>query len=160
MDINGYSPTNFGGKYYGTVTLVDALAHSINTITVNLAQEVGVGNVIAAANRVGITSPLQPHASLALGTAEVTPLELTAAYAAFANGGYRSLALSGDGSRHRRQTGLSAHRAGAQQRVIDEEVNRDLTAMLVWRGDRRHRRLCLAAWPRSRRQDRHHPGSR
>ncbi len=89
VDINGYKPTNFGGKYYGTVTLADALAHSINTVTVNLAQEVGLGKVIAAARRAGITSPLQPNASLALGTAEVTPLELTTAYTTFANGGYR-----------------------------------------------------------------------
>ncbi len=40
VDINGYKPTNFGGKYFGTVTLADALAHSINTVTVNLAQDV------------------------------------------------------------------------------------------------------------------------
>jgi len=48
-----------------------------------------VAHVVTAAQRVGITSPLQANASLALGTNEVTPLELTAAYAAFANGGYR-----------------------------------------------------------------------
>ncbi len=46
--------------------------------------------MIAAAKRAGITSPMQPNASLALGTAEVTPLEITAAYATFANGGYRT----------------------------------------------------------------------
>ena len=46
VDINGYQPTNFGGKYYGTLTLADALAHSVNTITVNLAQEVGVDKVV------------------------------------------------------------------------------------------------------------------
>ncbi len=88
VDIGGYKPTNFGGKSYGTLTLADALAHSVNTITVNLAQEVGVRNVVAAAKRVGITSPLEANASLALGTSEVTPLELTSAYAAFANGGF------------------------------------------------------------------------
>ena len=79
----------FRRQYYGTQTLADALAHSVNTIAVNLAQEVGVRNVVEAAKRVGITSPLEPNASLALGTNEVTPLELTAAYAAFANGGHR-----------------------------------------------------------------------
>lgn len=129
VDINGYRPTNFGGKYYGTVTLADALAHSINTVTVNLAQEVGVGNVIAAARRVGITSPMQPNASLALGTAEVTPLEITAAYAAFANGGYRvtpylvtEVSIAGKPVYQRTPP--------RQERVIDEEVNRDLTAMM------------------------------
>ena len=51
VDINGYQPANFGGHYYGTLTLADALAHSVNTITVNLAQEVGIDNVVAAAKR-------------------------------------------------------------------------------------------------------------
>ena len=78
---------------YGTLTLADALAHSVNTITVNLAQEVGIAKVVAAAQRCGITSPLAANARLALGTSEVTPLELTGAYAAFANGGYRVDAL-------------------------------------------------------------------
>src|SRR6202000_264316 len=82
VDINGYKPQNFGGRSYGTLTLADALAHSVNTITVNLAQEVGVRKVVEAAKRVGITSPLEPNASLPLGTSEVTPIELTSAYAA------------------------------------------------------------------------------
>jgi len=129
VDIGGYHPTNFGGKYYGTLTLADALAHSVNTITVNLAQEVGVPKVVAAAKRLGITSPLEANASLALGTNEVTPMELTAAYAAFANGGYRvtpylvtQVDISGK-LVYQRQ-------APKPQRVIDEQVDRDLTAML------------------------------
>ena len=84
VDINGWTPTNFGGRFYGTLTLADALAHSVNTITANLAQEVGLDAVVEAAKRCGITSPLEANASLALGTSEVTPLELTSAYAAFA----------------------------------------------------------------------------
>jgi penicillin-binding protein 1A len=129
VDIGGYRPTNFGGKSYGTLTLADALAHSVNTITVNLAQEVGIRNVIAAAKRVGITSPLQANASLALGTAEVTPLELTAAYAAFANGGFHVspyLVTQVDiGTRT-----VFVRHAPPPQRVIEQSVNRDLTAML------------------------------
>jgi penicillin-binding protein 1A len=129
VDIGGYRPTNFGGKSYGTLTLADALAHSVNTITVNLAQEVGVRNVVAAARRVGITSPLEPNASLALGTSEVTPLELTAAYAALANGGYRvspylvtEVDIAGKPVYQRQ--------APPPSRVIDPSVDRDLTAML------------------------------
>jgi penicillin-binding protein 1A len=57
VDINGYRPANFGNDEYGTLTLADALAHSVNTITVNLAQEVGVPKVVAAAKRLGIASP-------------------------------------------------------------------------------------------------------
>jgi penicillin-binding protein 1A len=129
VDIGGYTPENFGGKYYGTLTLADALAHSVNTITVNLAQEVGVRNVVAAAKRLGITSPLEANASLALGTSEVTPLELTAAYAAFANGGYRVTPYLVT------RIDISGHTAYLRQppqlrRVIDAKMDRDLTAML------------------------------
>jgi penicillin-binding protein 1A len=129
VDINGYKPTNFGNEYYGTLTLSDALAHSVNTITVNLAQEVGVPSVIAAARRCGITSPLQDNASLALGTAEVTPLELTSAYAVFANGGFKVspyLVTEVD------IAGKQVYRRAppVQQRVIDADVERDMTAML------------------------------
>jgi penicillin-binding protein 1A len=129
VDINGYKPTNFGGKSYGTLTLAEALAHSVNTITVNLAQEVGVRKVVAAAQRLGITSPLEANPSLALGTSEVTPLELTSAYAAFANGGYRVypyLVTQVDiGNRT-----VYLRRAPQPQRVIASSVDRDLTAML------------------------------
>ncbi|HSS13269.1 MAG TPA: penicillin-binding transpeptidase domain-containing protein, partial [Rhizomicrobium sp.] len=129
VDIGGYHPTNFGGKSYGTLTLADAMAHSVNTITVNLAQEVGVPNVVAAAKRVGITSPLEANASLALGTNEVTPLELTAAYAAFANGGHRVspyMVTQVDIAGKR----VYLRQAPSPPRVIEESVNRDLTAML------------------------------
>jgi penicillin-binding protein 1A len=55
VDIDGWTPTNFGGRTYGTVTLADALAHSINTVTASLAQEVGISSVVEAAQRCGIT---------------------------------------------------------------------------------------------------------
>jgi len=129
VDIGGYRPTNFGGKYYGTMTLADALAHSVNTITVNLAQEVGIRNVIAVAKRVGITSPLQANASLALGTAEVTPLELTAAYAVFANGGFRVSPYLVTQVDIGTKTVFTRH-VLPPQRVIEQNVDRDLTAML------------------------------
>ena len=130
VDINGYQPNNFGNKEYGTLTLADALAHSVNTITVNLAQEVGVTKVMAAAKRLGISSPLAANASLALGTSEVTPLELTAAYAAFANGGDKvapyfitEVDSAGGEVLYRRQP-------PTPQRVIANTVDRDLVAML------------------------------
>jgi penicillin-binding protein 1A len=130
VDINGYQPQNFGNEYYGTLTLADALAHSVNTITVNLAQEVGMPNVIATARRVGITSPMEPVPSLALGTDEVTPLELTSAYAAFANGGLRVhpyfvIEVDDSGGRV-----LYRRTAPNPERVIDHAVDRDLVAML------------------------------
>lgn len=129
VDINGWTPTNYGGRSYGTITLADALAHSVNTITANLAQEVGVTTVIDAAQRCGINSPLAANASLALGTSEVTPLELTTAYAAFASGGNRVYPYlvtevdSGGKILYRRN-------APPPQRIIASHVNRDLVQML------------------------------
>jgi len=129
VDIGGYRPANFGGKSYGTLTLADALAHSVNTITVNLAQEIGVPKVVAAAKRLGIASHLDANASLALGTNEVTPFELTAAYAVFANGGYRVtpyLVTQVDIA----NKVIYLRHAPPPQQVIDENVNRDMNAML------------------------------
>ncbi len=130
VDINGYQPQNFGGHYYGTLTLADALAHSVNTITVNLAQEVGVKKVVAAAQRTGIASPLEPNPSLALGTSEVTPLELTTAYAAFANGGFRVTPYFITEVDDAGGKALYRRAAPQPQRIIDHDVNRDLVAML------------------------------
>jgi penicillin-binding protein 1A len=86
--IKDWSPDNFDGTYAGAVTLQAALTRSINTVAVGLGQEVGLPSVISTAQRLGITSPLEPNASLAIGTSEVTPLELTAAYASFASLGH------------------------------------------------------------------------
>ena len=89
IKIGNWTPSNYNGKYYGRVTLATALAKSLNSVAAQLAMEVGPEAVIEAARRMGIESQMQANASLALGTSEVTPLELTAAYVPFANGGYR-----------------------------------------------------------------------
>ncbi len=87
VTIKGWSPENYSRDYRGPVTLQTALSLSLNTVAVKLGQEVGPRSVVRVAQRLGVASPLQPNGSLALGTSEVTPLEMTAAYAAFANGG-------------------------------------------------------------------------
>jgi penicillin-binding protein 1A len=86
-NIAGWSPKNYSGSYQGEVSLRDSLAHSINTVAVRLATEVGPSAVVRTAQRLGIHSKLQDNPSIALGTSEVTLLELTSAYAPFANGG-------------------------------------------------------------------------
>ena len=86
--IKGWRPENYRHEYYGPVTLTQALALSLNTVSVRLTMEVGPPAVIRTAHRLGIASPLEPNASIALGTSEVSVLELTGAYATFANGGY------------------------------------------------------------------------
>jgi penicillin-binding protein 1A len=87
VNIKGWQPENYSRDYRGPVTLQTALSLSLNTVAVKLAQEVGVRQVVKVAQRLGINTALQPNASLALGTSELSPVELTAAYAAFSNGG-------------------------------------------------------------------------
>lgn len=87
INVRGWAPENSTREYLGPVTLTRALSLSLNTVSVRLALETGPKNVIASAHRLGIASELRPDASIALGTSEVTPLELVTAYAPFANGG-------------------------------------------------------------------------
>lgn len=87
LSLAGWSPTNFEASYRGEVTLQTALALSLNTAAVRVAQRVGYRNIVETAHRLGIVSSLDPVPSLALGTAEVSLLELTRAYVPFATGG-------------------------------------------------------------------------
>jgi penicillin-binding protein 1A len=87
LDIKGWKPENYGHQYFGPVTLTQALAMSLNTVAVRLGLEVGPKNVVRTAHRLGISSKLEANASIALGTSEVSMIELVGAYAPFANGG-------------------------------------------------------------------------
>jgi penicillin-binding protein 1A len=87
ITIKGWNPENYSRRYLGEVTLTQALSKSLNTVAVRLGQEVGPKAIIRTAHRLGIASDLEPNASIALGTSEVTPLELVTAYTPFANGG-------------------------------------------------------------------------
>jgi penicillin-binding protein 1A len=87
MRIGNWQPHDYTGHYQGEMTLAEGLAQSVNTIAVQVAQRAGLRNVVAVAHRLGISSPLAPEVSLALGTNEVNLLELASAYAPFANGG-------------------------------------------------------------------------
>jgi penicillin-binding protein 1A len=88
INVKGWQPENYGHEYFGPVTLTRGLAQSLNTVSVQLTLEVTPMAVIRTAYRLGITSKLEPNASIALGTSEVSVLELVSAYAPFANGGY------------------------------------------------------------------------
>ncbi len=82
-----WQPHNYDGKYLGNITLRQALAESVNTIAVQLTMKVGVGDIINTARRLGITSPIERNASIALGAVEVSPLEMATAYAHLSAGG-------------------------------------------------------------------------
>lgn len=87
FETGGYRPSNYDGKYRGPVTLADALRLSLNTATLRLAEYVGIGSVVDVARRAGISAELEPNLSLALGSSEVTLLDITGAYATFARMG-------------------------------------------------------------------------
>ncbi|KRQ09887.1 transglycosylase domain-containing protein [Bradyrhizobium manausense] len=88
IEVKGWRPENYTHEYFGPVTLTQALAMSLNTVAIRLGLEVGPKNVVRTAHRLGIASKLEPNASIALGTSEVSVVELVGAYAPFANGGF------------------------------------------------------------------------
>jgi penicillin-binding protein 1A len=87
ISVKGWKPENYEREYLGPVTLTQALANSLNTVSVRLTLEMGPNAVTRTAYRLGIESKLEPNASIALGTSEVSVLEMVSAYATFANGG-------------------------------------------------------------------------
>ena len=116
-----YQPRDFHGAYQGDVTLRTALAESLNVATVSLAQQVGYSRVVAMARQAGLNDAIRPTPSVALGAYETTPLEIAAAYTAFANQGVwirpttLKLVRSADGSI------LSRHHPDTRQ-AIDPRV--------------------------------------
>jgi len=88
--IGDWAPDNYGGRYWGAVTLRTAFAQSLNSVAVRLAERVGTARIAAAAHRLGIESELTDDATLVLGSSAVTPLELTGAVASIASGGVKS----------------------------------------------------------------------
>jgi penicillin-binding protein 1B len=84
-----WRPANYDRKFHGQVRARDALERSLNVATARLAQEVGISRVADVAERLGIESPLPRVPSLAIGSADLSPLELARAYATIANGGIR-----------------------------------------------------------------------
>jgi penicillin-binding protein 1A len=131
VSIGKWKPGNYEGEYEGNVTLAHALAHSSNSAAVQLTNEVGPAAVVRVAHRLGIADELHAVPSLALGTSEVTPLELTGGYAAFANGGLgvapyaivRIRTASGKVLYQRRESGLG--------RVMSPEADADMTEMMM-----------------------------
>jgi 1A family penicillin-binding protein len=107
IDLNGYAPENYDGRYRGSVTLREAFARSLNVPAVTLAMHVGLDEIIENARALGIEADLSATPSLALGASGMTLLDLTEAYAALATGEApvtaRGLAgISTDGSNYQR----------------------------------------------------------
>jgi penicillin-binding protein 1A len=125
-----YRPDNYGNEYFGTVTLTEALKHSLNTATIRLLKQVGVDKFIDVAQRMGFTHVPKPELSAGLGADEVNLLELTNAYAIIANGGvavwpYAVLSIK-DGAGHL----LYQHEPPARQQVFTSRDIANLDSML------------------------------
>ncbi len=90
FDGKPYEPSNFEHKFYGNVSLRDALAHSLNVATVKLAEETGYDAIVDLARRAGMNVEIHPTPAVALGAYEVTPLEIAGAYTIYANQGIYS----------------------------------------------------------------------
>ncbi len=84
-----WMPANYDDRYMGNVTLMTALAYSLNTISVQLAVQVGLDRIIEIMRGFGIHSAIPRHISISLGTPDLTPLEIATGYAGIANGGRR-----------------------------------------------------------------------
>ena len=94
-DNQEYSPGNFGESYsHEPVTLRDALAHSLNVVTVEVAMEVTIGRVMSLATKAGLPKPQRAYPAMALGTSEATPLQIASAYTTFANLGTRTTPIA------------------------------------------------------------------
>jgi penicillin-binding protein 1A len=143
ITIDGWSPVNHDRVYRGEITLREAFARSSNAATVRLAQEVGRDNVIRAARDLGITTPLPNGPSLSLGTAGVSLLELTSAYAAVASGRYPVVARGLPQAQP--SEGLSAffHREGTLDRRRDWAPMLDLLYAAANEGTGRRAALAI-----------------
>jgi penicillin-binding protein 1A len=134
VDVPGsgpWSPKDYDRTYMGPVTLTTALAHSLNTSAVRIALKVGLDNVRKVATDFGIDSKLAKGPAVALGVSEVTPLDLTGAFAGILNGGSSvkpygliDLRLRGE------KQPLIGKVGGIGERVISQQADQELVYMM------------------------------
>jgi penicillin-binding protein 1A len=131
VNIRGWRPSDYEGHYEGEISLERAFAKSSNSIAAQLAAEVGTRAVARTAHRLGITSELMEVPSLALGTSAVSPLELTGAYAPFANGGDGVAPYGIVRIATRSGKVLYAREGSGRGRVISDDNERQMTQLMV-----------------------------
>ena len=124
-----WAPENYNQRYYGRVTMREAMEKSLNAATARIAQDVGIKKVREMAYRMGIESRLPLLPSLALGAVEVTPLELAGAFSALANNGVRTHLLSIKNVLDRNGNVLEKRNIRVK-RVISPQVAFDMNSML------------------------------
>jgi penicillin-binding protein 1A len=127
---NVWSPDNYNGEYLGLITFRRALMRSSNAAAVRVSQMVGIPRVIQSAHRLGIQSDIPNYPAVALGAADVTPIELVRAYAPFANGGYRVAPRLVKRIESRDGEVLYTSETSPPERVLDPRDAYELTSML------------------------------
>jgi penicillin-binding protein 1A len=131
VSVAGFAPRNYDDKYYGEVTLAEALARSLNSVTLQVAQRVGIDRVIDVARRFGVAGPLRRDLSLVLGSSEVSLLELTSAYAVLPNDGHAVLPYGITEVRDPRGNVLYARGGSGGGAALDARARADLVNMLT-----------------------------
>jgi penicillin-binding protein 1A len=129
--VGNWSPQNYDGGYRGAMPIISAFARSVNTIAVQLGEEVGRDTVVRVARRLGVRSRLDAQPTLALGTEVLTPLELTAAYVPFANGGTAITPYGFKRIRTRSGRILWERPNPAPRRAIEDGPLRNMNALLA-----------------------------
>jgi penicillin-binding protein 1A len=131
VQLGPWSPQNYGGGYVGPVTLQDALARSINTVAVRVAQEAGAHRIGDLAARFGLTDiPAEPDMSVALGAYEVNLLELTSGFQVFQQGGARAPSYLIDEIDAADGQLLYRHSPSAPIQVYDAGLNGEMIRMM------------------------------
>ena len=130
VTINGWSPRNYENDFLGQITLQDALAHSINTVAARLADQLGRPNVAQTAHRLGVNSQINLDPAMALGTTQVTPLEMAQAYSAFADGGAQFSAYGIERIRTSAGKVIFQHRTEPHPQVIANPALGEMNQML------------------------------
>ena len=129
-----YRPQNYGGGYHGWTTIRQALAHSYNVPAVAVADQIGIAKVIDTAQKMGIKSKLQNtkagDLSLALGSYDVSPLEIASAYGVFPNHGSHASPMAIIRVVDSEGKVLENHAPQIQKAVVPETVTRDVSDML------------------------------
>lgn len=131
IEIEGWSPENYGGGYRGRITIADALKRSVNTVAAQAGAETGADAIAEMAARLGVTTPLNPVPALSLGTGEVRLIDLVGVYAAFANDGRRTTPVLLTEVRNARGDLLwAAPQAAPGQPAIEEQHARWMSTMM------------------------------
>lgn len=129
VSMGGWAPRNASERNWGTVSLATALANSINTISVQVGDKVGMDRIIASANKLGIERSLPRNLSIVLGSAEVTLLELTSAYSTFGNEGRRAAPYGIAAIEAENGDVLYTHEKKTRQAITRQQAQ-DMTYML------------------------------